>query len=296
MAGAEPNFLRIIPHNTPMLSSSHPQLASLMMEGCPLMWSFMARQGIIIGGGICFISYVYVRIKIGKDKRTFKIFAADVSKQVFQQMIGGAMMAAFGVTMSTHGYDSLSWYGAEFPFEIIFATSFTHIFKKSTENWAKRQSKPFFLAMQQCGKYGTTAKDFQWNVYFAQLTQAVIFVGLPARIISILIMSIIVNIPNNPLSWIASMYFRWDAMCFIKDIVILYVNPFIGNTIQFIVVDWIQKLKLNNINEDYVKFDNDNCRQIFENDDDMKQVLCWADGAPENTKNDTHPNKNIYLN
>ncbi len=276
-----------------MLISKHPQLANLMMEGCPLMRSFMARQGILIGGGICFISYVYVRIRVGKDKRTFKIFAADVSKQVFQQMIGGSMMAVFGVTMFTHGYDSLSWYGAEFPFEIIFTTYFTHIFKKLTENWAKRKSKPFFLAMRQSGKYGTTAEDFEWNIYFAQLAQAVIFVGLPARILSMLIMSSIVNIPNNPLSWIASMYFRWDTICFIKEIFILYVNPFVGDTIQFIVVDWIQRLKLNNdrMNENYVQFDNDKRRQIFENDDDMNQVLCWADGSPENTTVDTHSNK-----
>ena len=74
---------------------------------------------------------------MGYDKRTFKIFVADVSKQVCQQMIGGILMALFAGLMTSQGFDALSWYGAEFPFEILFTTALTSVFKSLSERLAR---------------------------------------------------------------------------------------------------------------------------------------------------------------
>jgi len=101
----------------------------------------------------------------------------------------------------------------------------------------------FFRAMESSGKYGSFPNEFRFELYVPQLVQAVFFVGVPARVVTISFMMLIVFIPHNPLAWIAYMYYNWNVPCFTKDVVILYMMPLVGDTIHFVLVDMIQKLR-----------------------------------------------------
>ncbi len=101
----------------------------------------------------------------------------------------------------------------------------------------------FFKAMEFSGKYGSLPNDCRFEMYVPQLVQAVFFVGVPARVVTISFMILILCIPHNPLAWIASIYYNWNVPCFTKEIVILYMMPLCGDTTQFILVDTIQKLR-----------------------------------------------------
>ncbi len=83
-------------------------------DECPLISSFLARQSILLGAGLLFILFTYLRKLLGYETRDIKTFAADCSKQALQQGFGGLLMAAVAVHLQHGGlYDALAWYGGE---------------------------------------------------------------------------------------------------------------------------------------------------------------------------------------
>ena len=75
------------------------------------MANFIARQGIIFLAGLLFLVWTAVRVRLGREKRNVRTFAADCSKQAGQQMLGGALMVALGTHLAhDHAITSpLAW-------------------------------------------------------------------------------------------------------------------------------------------------------------------------------------------
>lgn len=159
---------------------------------CDLVSSFVARQSIILIAGIAFLLYTYARVRCGYEKRDLATFCADVSKQGGQQMIGGALMALTAVMLEGGelGLDALAWYGAEYPFEIVLTTTFTSWLRNGCDGlfgWLHRKTQwPCVVPFVNFGMYGPTPGTFYCSWYAAQMVQAVLIIGLGARISSVL--------------------------------------------------------------------------------------------------------------
>lgn len=222
------------------------------MPACELVSSFASRQGVLLIAGCMFLGYTYVQIQRGVDKRNFATFAADCTKQAGQQMFGGVLMAVVGVLLAQHsGLDALSWYASEYPFEIVTTTILTHVFKKWSVRGAERLlagsggdgffSKTWLEAMALTGRYGEDEHEFDWAWYRAQMFQAIVLVGIPARLLSVLFIFTLLSFPQNPVLWIASAWFHSPYSCATRTAVILYVIPVMGDAVQFVIIDSIQR-------------------------------------------------------
>ena len=99
---------------------------------CRLGASFALRMLIVIIAGAIFLLYTYVRRKLGLERRSFRTFAADTVKVGAQLVLGGVCLALMGGWLSHKGLDSLSWYGAEYPFEVVMSTYLTKVMKDVT--------------------------------------------------------------------------------------------------------------------------------------------------------------------
>eukprot|EP00966_Prymnesium_polylepis_P203169 4706601-Prymnesium_polylepis.1 len=75
---------------------------------CALVKSFVTRQGIIAIAGIIFFAFTYVRVRLQKEQRDLQTFVADVSKQGWQQMMGGTLMVLMGLHLSERGLSPLA--------------------------------------------------------------------------------------------------------------------------------------------------------------------------------------------
>jgi hypothetical protein len=222
------------------------------MADCELLASFVTRQSIIAIAGVAFLIYTYVRRKCGKEKRDLRTFAADVSKQGGQQMFGGVLMAATAVLLeeSGRGLDPLAWYGAEYPFEVVLTTVFTSWLRRANDgffSWLQRQTgakclEPFV----NFGKYAPSEGDFRCSWYWAQMLQAVLIIGVGARIISVLAIVASLNyLPEaySPVLQLGRAWYDSGMTCSARTVATLYVMPVVGDTIQFVIIDSIQKFR-----------------------------------------------------
>lgn len=165
---------------------------------CKLVSSFLARQFVLILAGALFLFYTYVRRKLGLEKRSFKTFAADALKVGAQMVLGGVLLALMGVWLGRKGLDPLSWYGAEYPFEVCMSTYFTYLTRAWTHRYfvaryertkdaeAKEWLKPFV----NFGRYGEEPGQFRRDWFYWQLFHAVVLINLPARLMSLGILNL----------------------------------------------------------------------------------------------------------
>jgi len=219
---------------------------------CDLVSSFVARQSIILIAGIAFLLYTYARVRCGYEKRDLATFCADVSKQGGQQMIGGALMALTAVMLEGGelGLDALAWYGAEYPFEIVLTTTFTSWLRNGCDGlfgWLHRKTQwPCVVPFVNFGMYGPTPGTFYCSWYAAQMVQAVLIIGLGARISSVLfIVGSLEVLPEeySPVLLVGKGWFYSGLTCAQRTVATLYVMPVVGDAIQFIIIDSIQKYK-----------------------------------------------------
>jgi len=223
---------------------------------CPLVSSFLARQGIIAAAGCFFFLVTWLRKLQGVETRDLRTFCADVSKQVMQQGFGGLLMAAAGVALAQHEgrFDALAWYGAEYPFEIVLTTFFTRVFRQLSEHVARNfyvaaenQSSAWseiWLPMLNMGRYGPTEQEpFRCQWYVMQMVQAVLLIGVPARLCSVGLILTAMLLPEawNPVRGIASLYYESDLTCAARTALTLYIVPLAGDAVQFVIIDLIQK-------------------------------------------------------
>jgi hypothetical protein len=217
---------------------------------CSVVSSFIARQAIIGVAGILFLVYTYLRVRLGYERRNLATFVADVSKQGGQQAFGGVLMVVLGVLLAEGGLDSLAWYGAEYPFEIVLTTMAT--------SWLRTGSERFFLWLQRrtswaClepfnhfGQYGPTPGSFLCSWYWAQMFQAVLIIGVFARLFSVLciVLSLAV-MPEwcSPVLLVGRAWFYSGLTCAQRTVLTLYVMPVLGDAVQFVIIDHIQKFR-----------------------------------------------------
>jgi len=232
----------------PLTAARRALQSSTPPPDCGLVKNFIARQGIIFLAGILFLVWTAVRVRLGYEKRNIRTFAADCSKQAGQQMLGGALMVALGTHLAhDHAITSpLAWYGAQYPFEIVLTTIFTGLFRRWAETgavWLGRKTRwrwlnPFKLV----GQYGPKENDFRCKWYWAQLVQAVLLIGLPARMCALLIIFGSLAMPKvvSPVYHIASGWFNSGLTCEQQTAFILYVIPLTGDAVQFIIIDKLQ--------------------------------------------------------
>ena len=206
---------------------------------CALVSSFVARQGIILIAGISFLLYTYVRFRVGYETRDFRTFLADVSKQAGQQMFGGALMVALGILLAERGQDALAWYGAEYPFEIILTTIFTSVLRHGCDKFFRwlqdRTEWECLTPFNHFGQYGPTPGSFRCSWYGAQLVQAVLIIGVGARIISVLFIVFSLQVlPEwcSPVLLVSKAWFQSGMTCTARTIATLYVLPVVGDAIQ----------------------------------------------------------------
>lgn len=191
-------------------------------EACAVMKSFIARLGILVTAGLIFASFIGWRMRRGHETRNNRVFMADVSKQGAQQAMGGVMMAVLGMRLSEDDYSPLAWYGALFPFEIVLTTSFTWTFRQLTEAHAAQLAKKhsawhLLQPLAHVGQYGPAGKgDWRWSWYLAQLLQATLLIGFPARFgaLGIIALSLwLLPTALNPCAGLARFYYYSGLTC-----------------------------------------------------------------------------------
>mmetsp|Transcript_9281 Transcript_9281/g.30338 ORF Transcript_9281/g.30338 Transcript_9281/m.30338 type:complete len:306 (+) Transcript_9281:41-958(+) len=216
---------------------------------CPVVKDFLARQGIIAFAGLVFLGWTWVRVRRGLETRDVRTFAADTSKQAGQQAMGGAMMVVLGHKLAEDGFSPLAWYGALYPFEIVLTTGFTGVFRRLNEALALHISteKPWLSWAQplaNVGQYGPGGRsDFRCSWYAAQLLQATLLIGLPARLCALGLVSaslLLLPSPLSPCHQLARAYFLSGWPCGVQAAAILYACPLLGDAVQFIVIDRLQ--------------------------------------------------------
>lgn len=218
-------------------------------EKCELVKSFVARQAILFTAGLLFLLYTFVRVRRGIEIRDMRTFAADCSKQAGQQAFGGVMMVIVGEMLARNGLDGLAWYGAEYPFEIVLTTAFTGVLRHKTEDfflilyheghWSRL--KP----LTQFGKYGPTPGSFQWGWYWMQMLHAVILIGVVARLSSIFCILLMLQLPGwwSPVRLVAELWFYSGLNCSTRTFSTLYGMPVLGDAVQLIIIDRLQKYR-----------------------------------------------------
>jgi len=216
---------------------------------CPLISSFMARQGIIAIAGTIFFTFTFIRKMMGAETRDLRTFAADVSKQGFQQGFGGALMAVVGVALEhMGGFDALAWYGAEYPFEIIITTYMTRVFRLVSEKLARSCN---WTPMLNMGSYSPEEGQFWCSWYLVQLVQAVLLIGVPARLVSVgfILSSTMLPEEYSPVRFLAAAYYNSGLTCLMRTTAILYAVPLVGDAVQFVVIDLIQKARVRKVSD-----------------------------------------------
>ena len=128
----------------------------------------------------------------------------------------------------------------------MLTTIFTGLFRRWAETgavWLGRKTRwrwlnPFKLV----GQYGPKENDFRCKWYWAQLVQAVLLIGLPARMCALLIIFGSLAMPKvvSPVYHIASGWFHSGLTCEQQTAFILYVIPLTGDAVQFIIIDKLQ--------------------------------------------------------
>ena len=165
-------------------------------------------------------------------------------------MFGGVLMVVLGVLLAEGGLDALAWYGAEYPFEIVLTTVFT--------SWLRTWSERYFAWLQQrtgwesltpfnkFGQYGPQPGTFRWSWYWAQMVQAVLIIGVCARIISVLLIVVSLSVLpewGSPVLLVAKAWYYSGLSCSERTMATLYVVPVLGDAVQFIIIDQIQKFR-----------------------------------------------------
>ena len=176
------------------------------------------------------------------------------AKQALQQGFGGLLMAAVGVLLAHHsGLDALAWYGGEYPFEMVLTTFFTHVFRQLSERLARHlyettsdAQRELWLPMLNMGRYGPSEHEpFKCSWYGMQLLQAVLLIGVPARLLSVGMILLSIQLPDavSPVRLVAAAWFQGNMTCTVRTAFTLYVVPLLGDAVQFIIIDQIQKAK-----------------------------------------------------
>jgi len=76
----------------------------------------------------------------------------------------------------------------------------------------------------------------------AQLAQAILLIGLPARLIALSLIWCSLYLPNqvSPVHLLASGWYRSGLSCDTQTALLLYAIPLAGDVIQFIIIDKLQ--------------------------------------------------------
>ena len=152
---------------------------------CDLVSSFLDRQVIILVAGLMFLVFTCIRVKLRLETRDLRTFLADVAKQCSQQVVGGILMVAVGVELAGDGsLDSLAWYGATYPFELLFTTIFTwmtrHAMQLLFERFYRIKRWPSLLPYVYFGRYGPSPGVFKPRWFMAQLFEALVLSAPPS--------------------------------------------------------------------------------------------------------------------
>ena len=94
--------------------------------------------------------------------------------------------------------------------------------------------------------YGPLPGEFRWNWYGAQMVQAVLLIGIPARVVSILAILLSLHaLPEwtSPVDLVARAWYVSGQSCAVRTLLSLYCMPVLGDALQFVIVDQLQKFK-----------------------------------------------------
>ena len=135
------------------------------------------------------------------------------------------------------------------PFEVILTTYLTGSFRKWTESgftrWYERSHAAWLEPYTKFGMYGPLG-EFRWNWYGAQMVQAVLLIGIPARVVSILAILLSLHaLPEwtSPVDLVARAWYVSGQSCAVRTLLSLYCMPVLGDALQFVIVDQLQKFK-----------------------------------------------------
>ena len=136
------------------------------------------------------------------------------------------------------------------PFEVILTTYLTGSFRKGTESgfmrWYERSHAAWLEPYTKFGMYGPLPGEFRWNWYGAQMVQAVLLIGIPARVVSILAILLSLHaLPEwtSPVDLVARAWYVSGLSCAVRTLLSLYCMPVLGDALQFVIVDQLQKFK-----------------------------------------------------
>ena len=161
------------------------------------------------------------------------------------------LLAILGYVLANRALDPLSWYGAEYPFEVCMSTFFTAAMRKATQRgFVGLYSRTGWTCLEpfvSFGKYSPEPSGFRCAWFAAQLLQAVVLISLPARIASITIMLTSLQLlpaSVSPMLLVGEAWYNSPLTCFERTVGILYIMPVIGDAVQFIIIDSVQKFRL----------------------------------------------------
>ena len=136
------------------------------------------------------------------------------------------------------------------PSGTINPSDFTGKLRKWTElwftRWYERSGDPRLMPYTMFGLYGPTPGDFKWDWYGAQMVQAVLLIGVPARVFSILLILLSLHLlPTwcSPVDLVGAAWYYSGLTCLQRTILTLYFMPVAGDAVQFIIIDSLQKFK-----------------------------------------------------
>lgn len=217
---------------------------------CKLASSFAVRLLIMVLATGVFLLYTNVRRKLGLEKRGFKTFAADTLKVGAQMVLGGVLLALMGGYLGHIGLDALSWYGAEYPFEVVMSTYLTKVMKDLTSKalvWLHSRTKsPALQPFLHFGRYGESPGVFNPRWFYLQLFQAVFLINLPARLISLATIFVslrVLPLAYSPVLLLGQFWFTSRLTCIERTTAILYILPLVGDAAQFVIIDGVQRAR-----------------------------------------------------
>ncbi|KAL1522267.1 hypothetical protein AB1Y20_017261 [Prymnesium parvum] len=214
--------------------------------GCALLTSWTVRQAVLLCAGLIFIAFTLA----SGETREPRTFVADCAKQAGQQAIGGVLLLLVGERLSSRGgADALAWYAAQYPFEVLLTTLLTRVLKEASSRCigrAYRRTRARWL--RPClhyGQYGPEPRSFRASWCCVQMAHAVLLVGGGARLGSVGIILALVALPGlwSPVRLLAELWYHSGLSCTQRTIAALYVIPVLGDAVQLVVIDRIQRFR-----------------------------------------------------
>lgn len=215
------------------------ELAAPLNKPCELLKTFFTRLGVLFLAAIAYVVYTWFRMYMRWDKRSFGEFGAMFFNLGAHQAVGGLLLLVY--SMKQPGLDALVWYAATFDFEFVFTMCYIKAVKQALvpvcfDVYKRKTGKLLYL-----GQVGDVGVPFQWHLFFVQFIVSVCFVGVVARLLSLLTISLLQQdfLPFDVVHGLASFYYSLPLTCDEKALGALYIKPALLDALTFTLSDWL---------------------------------------------------------